>query len=53
VGVDVVVRLGPAGAEDRARLKEEIAALLAAHGLRISSIEIAAPQAVSSQRKDT
>ena len=50
LGVDVVVRLGAAGAEDRARLEEDIAALLAAYGLRINSIDISAPQAVSSQR---
>jgi len=52
-GLDVLVRLGPMGAEDRARLKSEVAALLAAHGLRIHAVEILAPGPAGQQKGET
>lgn len=52
-GIDLVMRLGPLAQDDRARLKDEIAALLAAHGLRINTVEIVAPSPASSQKEET
>lgn len=52
-GLDVLVRPGPMSADDRARLKSEVAALLAAHGLRIHTVEIVSPGFAARQKEDT
>ena len=51
-GVDVSVRLGPGGGDERARLRNEIAALLAAHGVQIGALDVVAPVFLSSHNED-